>query len=143
MLDGQGYFDQTSHSGSQFAMTDIGLYRSDTALSSCHHPPQCGGFDGVADCCTRTLGLDVSGSPRVQTGMLKRFTHNRLLCLRSRSGQAVASPIVIDGAATDHSINMIPITLGCGEWFEHNGSSTIAANITVGSGIKRANLSSG
>ena len=88
------------------------------------------------------MGLDVVELARLQAGAGECRAQEFLLGRTVRHGKTAAGTILIDRGTANNGKNFITVALGVAEPFKHHRSATFAAHHAVGSGIKRAGLTS-
>ena len=147
ILENHRCLDQTSYPGSRLGVPDIGLDGTHQAFGS-RFPPLSQNLtygprlDGVANRCSRSMGLCVDDLVRSYLSTVQRLTHQGHLCFTARHGQAFAVTIVVAGRCPDQRIDAVSIRQRPIGTLQNHQTSTLSASIAICGRIKCPGTSS-
>ncbi len=138
VLQDQDSLDQAGDARRGFQVADIGFDRAQPAVRVCRircaieYRLQGRDFDRIAQQRTSAMGFDIANVVGHQAGALQRRTHDLLLRLSIRRGQAVARSVLVDGGAAYHAQDAVTVTLRVAQELQHDDTTAFTAHIAVG-----------
>ena len=136
MLHLQQHLRQSRYSCRSLAMPDVGLRRTNPAeplllCIPCKCLTQCCDLDRVPQLRPCPMRLDIADLPCIHSGFLQRPPDGIRLRLRVGHRVPVGLPAMVQSTPTDHSINMVSISLGLRQPLQHHYPYTFSGNVAV------------
>jgi hypothetical protein len=137
------HLDHAPHAGGCLGMADVGLQRADPQRPSATRTVAQGtgervGLDRIAQHrrgAVRLDGVDVGGR---EASIAQCLANQALLCGPARRREAVACPVLVDGAAADHGLNLVAASERPRERLQDDHTDALGPAGAVGVGRERA-----
>ncbi|GGZ34845.1 hypothetical protein GCM10010343_72710 [Streptomyces avidinii] len=138
---GQYALEEPGDARGALEVPDVGLHGADEQrpvgrASRAEHGADGRGLDRVPGRGARTVQLHVCDVARGDPGLLVRGGDHRLLGAALRHREAVAATVVVDRAAGQHAVDVVPVGHRVGEGLQHDEAAALTPYVAVGPGVE-------